>query len=185
MADIGTKTLPKTVLYSLMYQLNMIDGKEAEDFVSRLDEHPRVKGIKIKEVEVEGGVIGMMIVAFLLAIVLSGCRYIKEVFKLKEKEAVECWKWINGPPTWENEVLERLNQQADRVLELTRKREDEETQEVEKDVASMRKARDERTVRVRTLKVQVKQREERFELEKFPTTGFRKESQVSRKDKKF
>ena len=36
LADIGTKTLPKTILYSLMYQLNMIDGKEVEEFVRRL-----------------------------------------------------------------------------------------------------------------------------------------------------
>ena len=140
LADIGTKTLPKTVLYSLMYQLNMIDGKEAEEFVRRLEEVPQVRSIRIKEIDIEIGPISLFFIT--IALILACIRESIQVICRKIKEAIIAKvKKLFGPPQWEEDVIEMINARTEVIEEFIERkarqqREQEEANEREWDIVT-------------------------------------------------
>ena len=154
LAEIGTKTLPKTVLYSLMYQMNMIDGSEAEEYVKRLEDIPKVKSIKIKELEVEVGISALFIL-MVMAVVVE----IKDSLKFVWESIKKAVRWMFRDPEWEEEVVEKLNHQAETLEKWINERDESSRQESEWDVVSERQRIAERDQRLE------KWREERTEVQ--------------------
>ena len=122
LADIGTKTLTKTVLYSIMYQMNMINGKEAEEFVRRLEEGPKVRSIKVKDVEIEIGptslffLIVVVIIVGIKELIQFICKKIRDAIVAKAKKTC-------GPPQWEEDVIEMINARTEILAQRMNRRE--------------------------------------------------------------
>jgi len=147
----------------------MIDGKEAEDYVTRLEENPKARSIKVKDVEVELTLSSVLVIAVVF-VFINGYQGMKELMKPFWKALIRFAKWMYGAPEWEEEVIERMNATAECMENWIKRREEEERQEAEWDVITEQREvqeRDQRwnewaderlgrtqNVQVRTVKVQ-------------------------------